>query len=261
MSNYEQIVNGGLLYINGMVQSNDATTPNTVLDVSPGICRDSTNSFDINLGNYLGANPNIDADQVTSINAAANGVNGLDEGTFAADTLYNVFVIGDIRGYNSPACLLSTSSTPLLPFGYGMYRLIGYAATDASIHFLKMYVAGNNNARVLAYDAPQATAVTAGNATSFTAVDLSAFVPAVDNTPVSIAYAFTPGAASRVLNLTPGNGVGDAWTITGQVTSVVISGNASLMAKVSSGVPEIDYKVTNAGDAVALNVAGFEYFI
>jgi hypothetical protein len=32
-----------------------------------------------------------------------------------------------------------------------------------------------------------------------------------------------------------------------------------VLSKVTTSVPEIDYKVANSGDAVALNVAGYEY--
>lgn len=259
------IVNLPFLYINGCNIRNNATTPNTLLDVAAGIMRDSSNTYDMNIGNFNGqVNPNATENVVTTINAAVNGLNGLDTGAFAASKIYNVFVVSDpVSGLASGAMisLAAPATGPLMPFGYSAFRHVGYAVTDASVHFLIAYQAGNNNARMFAFDAPQATAVTAGNATAYTAVSLLAWVPAVENTPVMMAYAFTPGAASRTLNMTPGNATGNAVTITGQVTSVVISGNAEVMAKVTSAVPEIDYKVANSGDAVALNVAGFKYYI
>lgn len=238
-------------YANGLKISNNATTPNTKLDVATGTIMDSTGVYQIEL------------DTAVTINAATTGRNALDTGTLAASKVYTVFVIGDPIDANVTSCLLSLSATaPLLPFGYSVFAKIGYIVTDSAVHFLKGYwTAGNSARRTFVYDAPIATAVTAGNATSFTAVALTAFVPPIEDTPVSIAYAFTPGAASRVLNLTPGNGVGNAVTITGQVVAVVISGNAEVFSKVTSAVPEIDYKVSNAGDAVALNVAGFDFFI
>lgn len=243
----EQIVNQPFLYVNNFPI---AVASNTTLTVGAGICRDSTNTFDMELTSTI------------TINAAANGLNGLDTGTFAASKVYAVYVITDPYSGNPAGAMISLSLTaPTMPFGYGAFRLVGYAITDSSIHFLPAYIAGNNNYRQFVFDAPQATAVTAGNATSYTAVNLSALVPAVDNTPVSIAYAFTPGAASRTFNLTPGNATGNALTITGQVTSVVVSNLATVMAKVTAGIPEVDYKVANSGDAVAINVAGFNYFI
>lgn len=239
------------LYIDRMQVSNNATTPNTKVDVAAGQCRDSNDVMDLVL------------DEAVVVNAAVNGYNGLDTGSFAASKVYAVYVIGDSHNNNPVGAMLSlaSSSAPLLPFGYDSYRKVGYAVSDASVHFLLMYNYGNGNWRQFNYDAPQATAVTAGNATSYTAVSLLALVPPVENLPVSVAFAFTPGAASRTLKLTPGNGTGDAVTITGQVVSVVVSGNANVMSKVTSAVPEVDYKVANSGDAVALNVAGFSYSV
>ncbi len=246
------------LYVNGL---NVSVASNTTLSIASGQCRDSNDVMDITIGSAPFNGATTAAPVV--LNAAINGVNGLDTGSFAASLVYAVYAIGDSRGYQAPGVLLSlaSSSSPTMPFGYDSYRKIGYAVSDSSVHFLSAYVAGNNNVRIFSFDAPQATAVTAGNATSYTAVALTTLVPSVENTPVSVSYAFTPGAASRTLKLTPGNGTGDAVTITGQVTSVIVSGNATVMSKVTSSVPEIDYKVANSGDAVALNVAGFTFFI
>jgi hypothetical protein len=91
----------------------------------------------------------------------------------------------------------------------------------------------------------------AGNAISATKFPL----------PVYINTAFTPGAASRTLNLKPSSGTGDAITITGQVTSVVVTTQSFLVAQDSVNVSKISYKVANAGDAVAINVAGYQFFL
>lgn len=244
------IINLPFLYINGLELANDATTPDEIITIASGRCRDSSDTYDMVL------------DSAVTVDNTLSGVGGLDQGTVAASTVYAVYLISDPVSANPTAGILSTSLTgPLMPFGYSAWRLIGYAVTDATSDFLLAYWAGNNNSRMMMYDAPQATAVTAGNETTNTAVDLSAFVPAIDLLPVHMAYAFTPGAASRTLDMLPGNGTGNAVRITGQVTSVVVSGNAMVLERVTSGVPEIDYKVANGGDAVALNVAGFEFYI
>lgn len=235
-------------YVNGLGLSNDATTPNTKLDVAIGTCLDSTATYQLNL-----AAPVV-------INAATNGLNGLDTGTFAASKVYSVYLVGDPVSGQAAGAMISLSATPLLPFGYSAFALIGYAVSDASTHFLKGYwTAGDSSRRNFFYDAPQATAITAGAATTYTAIDLSALVPAVDNLPVWIASAFTPGAASRTLKLQPTGATGDAITITGQVTSVVVSSNSYLLAKIATAKPEISYIVSNAGDAAAINVAGYEF--
>lgn len=238
-------------YANGLQISNDGTTPDEIIDISTGSILDSTGVYQISTSAVL--SPSI----VTS------GLNGLDTGTVAANTVYAVYIVADPVTQQADGAMFSLSlTTPLMPFGYSAFARIGFVVTDATSDiYLGYWTAGNTSRRTFVYDAPLATAVTAGNATAYTAVSLAASVPALENTPVSVAYAFTPGAASRVLNLTPGNATGNAVTITGQVTSVVISANASVFARVTSSVPEIDYKVSNSGDAVALSVAGYDFFI
>lgn len=263
------IINLPFYYINGFNIFNDATTPNTLLDVKAGICRDSTNTYDMNLGNYNGqVNPSSTANVTTVINAAVNGLNGLDAGTFAASTFYYVYVVSDPVSGNSSGAMISTSvpaTGPLMPFGYSAFRHVGSWATDSSVHFLLGYVSGNNNARIFTYDAPQATSITAGHATSYTAVDLSALVPlpiANQNIPVNIAYDLLPGnAAGDVLKLQGAASTGDAVTITGQITTVHVTGNAIVQAQLASSKPEIKYLVTNASDTAVLKVAGYYYYI
>jgi len=248
---YKQYGQIPFFYMNGLGISNDATTPNTKLDIAAGTCIDNSETYQMEL-----LAPVV-------INAANNGLNGLDTGSLAASLVYAVFLISDPVSANPTGAMLSLSYTaPLMPFGYSAFKLIGFVTTDASSHFLLGYwTAGNAGSRLFFYDAPQATAVTAGAATTYTAVDLTTLVPLVDNTPVWIDTAFTPGAASRTLKMQPITGTGDAVTITGQVTSVVVTTNSLLMAKIASAKPEIAYKVSNAGDAVAINVGGYQFLV
>lgn len=255
----EPVVNNPYIAINGIIPFNDATTPNTLLDISAGICRDSTNTFDMNLGNFLGANPNISANTVTVINAAANGLNGLDQGTFAASTVYNIYAVGDSTGYNQTAAMISTAAIPFMPFGYDLYRLIGYWATDSSTHFLKGYVFGNNGERTFMYDAIQPTAVTAGAATAYTAVTLAGLVPAVDKIPVTLSLGLTPNAASDTLSIRKTNGTGDYFVMKGQVASVQVLEQVKILSGLASGAAKIDYKVSAGTDAAAISVLGYDY--
>ena len=238
-------------YANGLKITNDGTTPDEIIDIATGSILDSTGVYQITTTAVL--SPDI----------TDSGLNGLDTGTVAASTVYAVYLIADPVTQQATGAMYSLSLTgPLMPYNYNAYALIGFVVTDGTSDILLgSWTAGNDTRRTFVYDAPIATAVTAGNATAYTAVSLAAFVPAVQDTPVSVGYSFTPGAASRTLKLTPGNGVGDAVTITGQVTSVVVSNVVEVLAKVTSSVPEIDYKVANSGDAVAINVAGYDFFI
>lgn len=244
-------------YINGFGISNDATTPNTLLDIAPGSCLDSTGSF------QLSSNSTI------VINAAVNGLNGLDTGTFAASTVYAVYLVWDPVTLQPTGAMISKSLTlPLLPFGYSAFLLIGYAVTDSSVHFLKGYwTAGNSSTRSFTYDAFQATAVTAGASTSYAHVNLITLVPNVANTPVSIFTNFSANAAADTLSLQCGNGTGDQVIITAPVVagtahtttlSTVLAQPVSITSVIS---PVINYKVSSGSDAVAVDVAGYTWFV
>lgn len=234
-------------YVNGLRISNDAVTPNSLLDVAVGSTLDSTGTFQIALNT------------AAVINSANNGLNGLDTGTIAASSLYAVYLVADPVLQQVSGCMLSLSLTgPLLPFGYSAYALIGYVATDSSAHFLKGYWTGGESApRLFMYDAPQATAVTAGNATSYTAVSLAALVPAVQGLPVYIESSYVPATAGNALSLQPASGTGAPAVVTGQVATVHVTTQSFLTQSVVSSVPEINYKVGNASDAVAINVLGY----
>lgn len=236
-------------YANGLKLSNDGTAPDTIINCATGSIMDSTGVYQIEVGTALSAD------------VSTAGLNGLDTGTFAASKVYAVHVIADPVTQQADGLMVSLSATaPLMPFGYSAFALVGYLVSDSAADILLGYwTGGNGSQRSFKYDAPIATAVTAGASATYAAVALTTFVPAVEDTPVSIAYAFTNNAASDVLNFTPGNGTGDAVTITGQVAGVVLSDNVTVLSKVTTAVPEIDYKIS-AG-TVAVNVAGFDFFI
>lgn len=250
MTTYKSFNQALFPYAYGLGLSNNATTPNTKLDVAVGSILDSSKTFQLNL------------DVAVTIDAGVVGLNGIDTGALAASTLYRVFLVADPQSYNVTGAMISASSTPILPYGYGAYALIGYIATGAGSTFLKGYWTDDKSSwRTFMYDAPQATAITAGNATSYTAIDLSDFVPAVENTPVFVSSALTPGAAGRTLQLQPEAGTGAMVTVTGQVTAVVVTSQDLVMATLDSSVPKIAYKVANAGDAAAINVGGYQFAI
>ncbi len=246
-------------YTTGLAIANDATTPNTVLTIASGATLDSTDTFQmINNGTI-------------SVNAANNGFNGLDTGALAASKVYSVFLLSDPVTLQPIGGLVSLSSTaPLLPFSYSAFKHIGYITTDASSHFLLGYWTAGEGAsrRLFMYDAPQATAVTAGASTTYANVDLTKFVPILaGNRPVWIASNFSANAAGDTLKLQPGNATGDAVIITAPVVAGTahVTSNSLVLAQsvVISTVlsPTVNYKVASGSDAVAINVAGYEFFV
>lgn len=236
-------------YINGFGISNNATTPNTLLDIAPGSALDSTGTFQVN------------SNSVITINAAVNGLNGLDTGTFAASKVYAVYLVWDPVSLQPTGAMLSLSlSQPLMPFGYNAFLLIGFATSDSSVHFLKGYwTAGNSSTRTFYYDAP--IQCLSGNQTSYTGVDLSAFVPAVNNTPVVLFSNFNANAAADVENLQGYNSTGDAVTIIAPVagSSAHTTQQNTVLAQLNSAAPSIKYKVS-AGSLV-LDVCAYTWFV
>ena len=234
-------------YFNGLGISNNATTPNTKLDLAPGSCLDSTGTFQLTLSSAV------------TINAATNGLNGLDTGTFAASTVYKVFIVADPVTQQATGAMISASATPLLPFGYSAYALVGYATTDSSVHFLSGYWSDNDSARrVFTYDAP-IIALNAGTQTGYTGVALTAFVPPVANSQVGIYMLFAANAAGNTANLQGYNSTGDQVTLIAPVATGVANTteNVTVLAQLNSAAPSIKYKV--AAGTLSLYVTGYVF--
>lgn len=234
----------------------------TTLSMAAGTCRDSSNKLDITLG---ASYPSLQSKTVTApltLNGAINGANGLDTGSLAASKVYAVYVIADSTGYQSTAGLISLSLTaPTMPENYNAMRLVGFALTDGSSNFLLMFQTGSANEREVLMDVKIATAVTAGASTTYAAVTLTAFVPAINNCMAHIDTAYTPASAGNLLSLQKFGATGAQDEIKGQVAAVVIEGNSWIPVGLDSGVPKINYKVGNGSDAVAVNVRGFKYWV
>lgn len=235
--------------IYSLAVSNSATAPDTEVEVGTGICRDSTDVYDM-----------INAAAVT-IDGAVNGLNGLDTGSLGVSKVYYVHLVSDPVHGNTTGAMLSLSATaPVMPNNYSAFRVIGYMMTDSSSDLLLCYNSGNENARVFTYDAPISVGSTAA-AASYADIDLSAFVPAVDNLEVSIAYAYSANAASDAFELKGANAVGDAVTIYNPVASKLVGGNVDVLAQIKTALPQISYKTPAVVTSLTLKVAGFKYYL
>jgi hypothetical protein len=227
-----------------------AIASTTTITMAAGQARDSSNVNDIILSTGV------------TINAANNGINGLDTGSLGNATLYSIYVVGDSSGNSTPGAVISTSATsPLMPVGYDMYRKIGYARTDGSAHFLAGYWSGSANERTFVYDVPIATAITAGASATYVAVTLATFVPSVQGTLANIEVNWTANAAADTLALQPYGGVGDTVKyiagVAGATAHTLV--REYVTSQLNAGAPTINYKVSAA--AVAINVAGYKYTI
>lgn len=258
------------LYITGLQLSAATPLAATVVAVSPGAARDSTNSIDMVVGlqNYFGIdNPAVQFQGYQPglfVNSALNGVNGLDQGTVAASTQYAFYLIGDSRNYLNTACVMSLTSNiaPLLPSGYDSYRLIGFWQTDGSGNFVYATHKPQNIGGLLTYfNSPAVSVLSGGNATSFTAIDLTtnSAIPTttLPNIIVTLLVTFTPAAVGDTVQFRPtgSSATGGLATITGTTAGIAQSQYIQVIAGVGSSKPEIDYKVTSGSDAVSVSVA------
>lgn len=256
------MVNAGTLYINGLQLSNNATTPLTLLNIAAGACRDSTNTNDI-----VVSNPAV-------LNLAASGALGIDTGTVAVNTMYAVYAIGSSSnqiGNGQPftafpgTIILSTSFVrPYLPAGYDMYRRIGAVVTSAASQFVVFSQTGTGTARKTWYALPVLTPITVGNATVFTAIGLNTTAPAVPVVPGVTAFfrsLYTPAVAGNQVFLYPVAGANVGYRVdaaSGDVAAVAHTSTLSSPVVIVAGVANAAYRVSAAGDSVALLVAGYE---
>lgn len=259
------IVNLPFFYINGAIVSTIAAHTSQ-LSLSAGIMRDSTNTYDMNIGNFNGqVNQTATANVATIIDCTVNGLNGLDTGSLGVSKVYYIYVISDpVSGLPSGAMasLAAPSVGPLMPFGYSVYRHVDFAVTSSGSVFLAAYTTGINATRQFFYDAPISVGTTASSA-SYAAIDLTKFVPLINNIPVWLNVSVT-GTAGDTVKLQPGNATGDAVTIEAQVNSqaavqqVLVLAQTTAISTVPS--PTINYK--NSGtDTVAILVDGFQFVI
>jgi len=256
------VVNGNIMYVNGMRMAWVSTTTFTV---SQGFCRNSTNVNDINIGLPL----NVAATQTgelpvdagggaVTVDITTTGAGGLDNGTLAASTFYAVHAIGDSTGNNAGSALISTSLTaPVLPGGYDMFRRIGFIKTDGSSHVLPFRQEGLSTDRWMWWDAAIATGITNGSSATFATVDCSAGIPAMGvNSDAKFLVVFTPTGAGNTVELRPGlssatNGYARA---SGDVAAVA----TTVMMECPIDTPmtdAVDYLVT--GSATAISVAAY----
>lgn len=238
-----------------------AVASNTTLTIAAGLCRDNNNVIDMNLGNYLGeGNPAVNANSATTLNAAVNGANGLDQGALANNTWYYVHVIGDSSNKKPVATILSVSRTaPVLPFGYDSFRWIDVQRTDGSAHFLVNRNFGNGNYRKKYWDAAIAV-LTNGTATALTAVDLTGAVPPIDLLPVSLRVEFTPNVAGDYVGFAPfGSTAATAnlVALSGAVAAVKQIAQIELISKLdtTAKILYINSAATGDSDVLALGFA------
>jgi hypothetical protein len=117
--------------VSGLVITNNSGTPTTSLDVDANAAI---------LTDAQGIGIRVSSVDVT-IDATGTGADGLDAGSLANSTWYNVYIISN---GTTAAGLLSTSATaPTLPSGYTYFLRVGAIRTGGSATFLRTRQVGN----------------------------------------------------------------------------------------------------------------------
>lgn len=238
-------------YISGL-QISYATT--TTITIGAGQCRDSNDVIDIPVG-AAPLNGVATAAPIT-INAAVNGINGLDTGTFAATSGYYVFVIADSTYENPVAALISLSATaPTMPSGYDSFRVIGWVRTGATAVF-DPFDMRTGSQRYFQYRTPIVMA--AGTATTSTSVNLvevtsaALGVPATNLGLVYLDTAYTPTTAGNVMSVKGYDAAAvtttaSQYNFTGTVSAQAQNEAYQLAVGLNTGVPAITYLIATAG--------------
>jgi hypothetical protein len=131
-------------------------------------CRDSTDTFDIEVSGTL------------AFNITVSGANGLQSGQVEApNTWYEVHAIADSTGVNPVACLLIPFGVAFSQAGYDKHRRVGWVRNNGSSNLRKFLAVGLGSLRWYWWDddASNLTFLAGGTATSWTTVSCAAFAP------------------------------------------------------------------------------------
>lgn len=255
------ITNARQYYINGLKL---AYVSATTMTISAGRCSNSSNLNDISVGLALnvaatqtGVEPVAAGTGAVTINTAANGAGGLDNGVMANNTFYAVYAIGDSYGIEPGSAIISANlSAPLLPAGYDMSFRIGYIKSNGSAAILPFRQDGAALDRWMWYDAAIATSITAGGSATYSPVDASAGLPSSSPTMVNWLCVFTPTSAADKLVLVPGTSTATLGYASASGSVAAVANTVNLVCPTDSPTTDaIDYKVT--GSAVAISVAAY----
>lgn len=111
----------------GFTIANNASAPNTTIDVAAGSARSSANTVDIKLAGTLRG-----ILQASGVWAAGDNQNKLDAGARTANTWYHVYAIRKTSDGTADILFSLSATAPTLPTGYAGFVLVESVLTDAS---------------------------------------------------------------------------------------------------------------------------------
>ena len=163
-------------YINGFVLSNDSGDTEHDINITAGVCMDSTNGRLIRLSSEITKR----ADSAWSVGDDAGG---MDTGTVTTSTFYYVYLIKRSDTGVVDVCISASipstgptiDDTPI-PTAYDYYRCIGFLRSDGSGNIINFKIYGNANSLFHTYVVPWEFAGPL-NSTSYAAQSLTSGYP------------------------------------------------------------------------------------
>ncbi len=210
------------------------------------VVRDSTNEFDIKWTGVITGTMDADLDTFIELSNAH----------------YNIFVIGDTNGVNSPEVLYSLSPTaPVMPSGHDVFRRMGSVRNDASSDFLEYTEFGSDRSRRIVYKELRSilSVLTNGSATTFADVLIFTLVPPTANEVWMLCNAVFDDDEAFVEFRTNGVTLADPpIKLQGGTNTTSQLASASLDFTIEcDGAERIEYKSNSSGNEIDLYVLGY----
>jgi len=215
-------------------------------------CRDSTDTFDIEVSGTL------------SFNMGVAGANGLQSGQVEApNTWYQVCVIADSTGVNPVASLLIPAGVGFSQAGYDKFRRIGWIRNNSTSNFRRFVATGKGSRRRYYVDEDMggsSVVLSSGTATNWTNVACAAAAPPTAR-ELLIRYEYQPANTFDDFALRP-TGSSVARPSAPQDIQPVIAAQAegqdirAAMHVACNDTQNIEY-ITQSGGPLSLGMAGY----
>jgi hypothetical protein len=237
-------------YLFGLTLSNDATTPDEILDIAAGRCTDSTGTATINLATAI-------TKDVTASWASGDGNGGMGVGiTVAASTWYHVFAI--LNDGVADVYFDTDADATNAPSGTTALRRIGSVKTDSDGEILPFIQAGRTFHLTVVNEASY-TATQTATLTTLSSVPLGVVVRPIAQAIIGVGASVS---TSR-LQVAPAANAAMLWTLnavqafatTSPITSVgtpTIAPPTNTSAQIYVAVPDI-----SSGASLTLVVMGW----
>jgi hypothetical protein len=249
----------------------------TQMFLNPGYARAFGSDFPIVYPSIVPNAPSYILLDTTVVGAGGCFPFAISDMTLASNTVFGIYVIakssGTTDGSLNPSVNVSAviaTGDNFLPPGYDAFRRVALCYVDSSTNLLIKWIQSgfSNDRQYMAQDAVRV--LTAGNATTYTLIDLTTgngIVPPGHANYAELTLSLNPAVVGDELEvtasvLTPGtlaavSLVGNVASQTIQTTGEIVCGIAGGNVFATNTNAAINYKVTNVGDVANIWVSGF----